>query len=159
MSELTMEIANEQDAVRIAEIAYQVAKIHDESAPEYFKPVSQAEQFKNIQEMLMDKNITVFKAVKKGKICGFLFLEMVHRQSRGLMFSKLGNILNLGVDEKCRDKGIGTALLSYAEQYVRACGGEALDLSVFAFNTKAIKLYERLGYKIIDVSMRKILKD
>ena len=158
MSEVKIEIANVEDVEHIVKISSQVAKMHDEAVPEYFQPVAEEEELKNIREMLDDDKITVFKAVYEGKICGFLFLEMIHRQSRGLMFSRLGYVLNLGVDEVYRSQGIGTALISRAEEYVRGLGGEALDLSVFYFNQKAISLYEKLGYKIIDVSMRKVLK-
>lgn len=145
------------DADGIAKIAYQVAKMHDKSVPEYFRPVSEEEQLQNIKDMLNDERIVVFKAVYGEKICGFLFLEMIHRISSGLTFSKLGAILNVGVDENYRNQGIGTTLLNFTERYVRELGGEALDLSVFAFNQKAIEFYKRLGYKIIDVSMRKVL--
>jgi ribosomal protein S18 acetylase RimI-like enzyme len=155
---IQISIAKIEDVEDIARISYQVAKLHDENAPEYFKPIPKEEEMENIREMFDDERIIVFKAVYEGKICGFLFLEMIHRQSKGLQFSKLGNILNLGVDEKYRTKGIGTALINFTEQYVRDNGGETLDLCVFAFNTRAIKLYERLGYKTIDVSMRKVLK-
>jgi len=158
MNKIDVEIAKIEDAEDIAEIAYQVARLHDEAMPEYFKELPKGEQLDNIKELLSDNQIVVFKAVEAGKIRGFLFLEMIHRVSKGLMFSKLGSILNLGVDKKYQNRGIGTALLNFAEQYVREVGGEALDLSVFAFNKKAVKLYERLGYEIIDVSMRKILK-
>jgi len=156
--EVKVEIAELKDAEDIAGISHQVADMHDRALPEYFKKVSEEDELNNIREMLGDAGIKVFKAVYDGKICGFLFLEMIHRASKGLQFSKLGNILNLGVDEAYRNKGIGTALLNFAEKYVRDCGGEALDLCVFSFNKKAIKLYERLGYKVIDVSMRKVLK-
>ena len=158
MSEVKVEIATVEDAEDIAKIAYQVAKMHDEAMPEYFKTVAEDEQLRNIREMLNDNKITVFKAVVAGKVCGFLFLEMIHRQSKGLMFSKLGYVLNLGVDEVYRGQGIGTALIAFAEKHVREQGGEALDLNVFAFNKDAIRLYERLGYDVIDVSMRKVLK-
>ena len=158
MQSVKIEIADLNDAVEIAEIAYQVAKQHDEAVPEYFKPVSEKEQLSSIKEMLKDEKIIVFKAVYEEKIRGFLFLEMIHRQSKGLVFSKIGNILNIGVDEICRGKGIGTKLIKSAETFVFEQGGEALDLSVFAFNKKAIRLYERLGYKVMDVSLRKVLK-
>ena len=150
--------ANSKDIEHIAQIAYQVAKLHDEALPQYFKPVSKDEQLKNIYDLFKDDRITVFKAVYEEEIRGFLFLEMIHRISKGLMFSKLGCILNFGVDENYRNHGIGTLLLHTAEQYVKDHDGEALDLSVFAFNQSAIKFYERLGYKTIDISMRKVLK-
>lgn len=158
MNEIKIEIATAEDAESIAKVAYQVAQLHDEALPEYFRPVPKEEQLRGIQDMLRDEKIVVFKAIYDGKICGFLFLEMIHRVSQGLRFSTYGCVLNLGVDEKYRGRGIGTALLISAEKYVHDRGGEALDLSVFVFNEKAIKLYECLGYKIIDVSMRKVLK-
>lgn len=158
MSEVKIEIAKAEDAEDIANIAYQVAKMHDDTMPDYFKPVPQGEQLNNIKEMLSDERIVVFKAIVEKKICGFLFLEMIHRASSGLAFSKLGSILNVGVDESCQNRGIGTALLQGTEKYVKAQGGEAVDLCVFAFNQRAIELYKRQGYQIIDVSMRKILK-
>ena len=158
MDNMKIAIADINDVEAIAGIAHQVAEMHDKALPEYFKSVSREEELENIRDMLADKRITVFKATFDDKICGFLFLEMIHRQSKGLAFSKIGNILNLGVDEAYRSKGIGTKLIEYAEDFVLKQGGEALDLNVFAFNKRAIKLYERLGYKITDVSMRKVLK-
>lgn len=158
VKDIQIAIADMKDAKEIVEVSYQVAKMHDEAVPEYFKPIPKEEEMRNICEMFKDDRVTVFKAVKEGKICGFLFLEMIHRQSKGLAFSKLGNILNLGVDEACRGKGIGTELIEAAEDFIRQQGGEAIDMCVFAFNKKAIKLYERLGYKTIDLSMRKVLK-
>ena len=158
VKDVKISIAEEKDIEDIVNISHQVAEMHDTALPDYFKPISKDEEKGNIIELFKDERITVFKAVCDEKICGFLFLEMIHRASKGLQFSKLGCMLNLGVDEKYRNNGIGTALLKFTEQYVLEQGGEALDLSVFNFNQKAIKLYERLGYKVIDVSMRKVLR-
>ncbi len=158
MKNIKVEIATAEDAESIAKVAYQVAQLHDEALPEYFKPVPEEEQLRGIQNMLKDEKIVVFKAIYNGKIRGFLFLEMLHRVSQGLRFSTLGQVLNLGVDEKYRGRGLGAALLKFAEEYVYEQNGEALDLSVFAFNEKAIRFYKNLGYEVLDVSMRKILK-
>lgn len=158
VKDIQIAIADIKDAKDIVNISHQVAEMHDTALPDYFKPISKDEERNNIIELFKDERITVFKAVCDEKICGFLFLEMIHRQSRGLQFSVLGSILNLGVDERYRNKGIGTALLNEAENYVLEQGGEALDLSVFNFNQKAIKLYERLGYKVIELNMRKVLR-
>ena len=157
VQDIQIDKAEKNDVADIARIAYQVAKMHDEAVPEYFKSVPEDGQLQNIKEMIKDDRIVIFKAMVDGVICGFLFLEMSHRISSGLTFSKLGAILNVGVDENYRNQGIGTTLLNFTERYVRELGGEALDLSVFAFNQKAIEFYKRLGYKIIDVSMRKVL--
>jgi len=158
MSDVKIEKADKTDAEDIAKIAYQVAKMHDESVPEYFKPVSEKEQLQNIKEMLGDEKLFVFKAVCEGKICGFLFLEINYRESDGLRFSRVGTVLNFGVDEAVRHQGIGEKLLKSAEDFCLKQGCKALDMSVFAFNQQAIQFYEKRGYKILDVSMRKVLK-
>jgi len=155
--DIQIDKAEKNDVADIARIAYQIAKMHDENVPEYFRPVSEANQLKNIQEMLDDERIIVFKAVYEGSISGFLFLEINHRVSSGLKFTKVGLILNFAVDETCRNKGIGAKLLKSAEEFCLHQGCEALDLSVFFFNQRAIKFYEKQGYSILDVSMRKVL--
>lgn len=47
-----------------------------------------------------------------------------------------------------RNKGIGTQLLQWAEQYCIAKKIDRLGLNVFAHNPKAKKLYERMGFEV-----------
>lgn len=158
MNDIKIEIADIGDAVEIARISYQVGKMHDEAVPEYFKPTDEKEHLRIVTDILKEKNVITFKAVCNGKLCGFLFLEVRERTSRGLSFSKVGVILNFGVDEICRRKGVGAALMMFVEEYTKAQGLEALDLNVFSFNKNAINFYQKLGYQITDLNMRKILK-
>ncbi|GGJ91277.1 hypothetical protein GCM10007063_12370 [Lentibacillus kapialis] len=46
-----------------------------------------------------------------------------------------------------RGKGIGYAAIQYLEGQIKAQGFQRIELGVFAFNTQAQKLYQRLGYK------------
>lgn len=158
MSEVKVEIAILNDAEDIARISYQVGKMHDEAVPEYFKPTDESEHLRIVKDMLKSRDNIVFKAIYEGRICGVLFLRIVEKLGQGATYSKYGVITNFGVDENYRKKGIGTALMVKVEEYVKEQGLEALDLSVFVFNSNAIKFYERLGYKALDLNMRKILK-
>jgi GNAT superfamily N-acetyltransferase len=47
-----------------------------------------------------------------------------------------------------RNKGIGTEILKWAEQYCIENQIPRLGLNVFAYNPKAKKLYERLGFEV-----------
>ncbi len=55
-------------------------------------------------------------------------------------------IFLLYVDPAHRHRGIGTALIRYAEQWATARGDRAIGLQVFLTNQPALKLYEKLGY-------------
>lgn len=52
-------------------------------------------------------------------------------------------------EETGRGKGIGYLALEYLEHELKSQGLKRIELGVFEFNTKAIKLYQRLGYKEI----------
>lgn len=53
------------------------------------------------------------------------------------------------IDTKFRGRGIGTQLLNYAEEVAKQTGIKKLSLNVETQKEPAIRLYERLGYKII----------
>lgn len=52
-------------------------------------------------------------------------------------------------EESARGKGIGYIALQYLEREIQALGLRRMELGVFEFNTNAIKLYQRLGYREI----------
>lgn len=66
---------------------------------------------------------------------------------------KRGRVTELVVSKKIRSKGIGTILLKSMEQYLKSIGCKDILLGVFAYNTKAIKFYEKMGYhtRMIDM--------
>lgn len=53
------------------------------------------------------------------------------------------------VDPTYRGHGIGTKLITYAEQLVNNSGGEKLSLNVETKKEAAIRLYNRLGYATV----------
>jgi RimJ/RimL family protein N-acetyltransferase len=52
-------------------------------------------------------------------------------------------------EEIARGKGIGYQALQYLEEEIRKQGLKRIELGVFEFNTGAIKLYQKAGYKEI----------
>lgn len=150
-------IAENDDAMEIARLSYEVGRLHDEAVPEYFMPSTLEEHLRIISEMLNSKTEIVFKAVFEGRICGFLCLYAPEKERKGFVYSKTGVILNMGVDGMYRGKGIGTALIGEAERYLLQKGILALELGVYAFNENAYKLYEKLGFVTIERQMFKKL--
>jgi ribosomal protein S18 acetylase RimI-like enzyme len=55
-------------------------------------------------------------------------------------------ITNLHVPEPLQSQGIGTAVIRFAEDLIRARGGSTAVIGVDHDNVRAAALYERLGY-------------
>jgi ribosomal protein S18 acetylase RimI-like enzyme len=58
-------------------------------------------------------------------------------------------ISNVGVLPEFQNLGYGAQLLAFAEQQARAAGLSKCSLTVDFQNHAALRLYERLGYKIV----------
>ncbi|SCG50525.1 GNAT family N-acetyltransferase [Micromonospora halophytica] len=83
---------------------------------------------------------------------GVLWLH-VERRSDGL--HAFG--YDFEVRPELRRRGYGRAIAEAAEQVCREWGAVSIGLSVFGFNTGARALYEKLGYEVTAVQMRKRL--
>ena len=118
MTDVKVLIAKVADVADIAKLSYEVGRLHDEAMPTYFMPSTLDEHLRIISEMLNSKTEAVFKAVLEGEICGFLCLYVPQKERKGFVYAKTGVILNMGVDEAYRGKGVGTALICEAENGV-----------------------------------------
>lgn len=78
-----------------------------------------------------------------GDRVGFLHLQTVNDFFTG---HQNCHISDLAVTREHDGKGIGRALLGYAEKFAREHRYERLQLNVFPGNERARKLYEELGY-------------
>ena len=62
-----------------------------------------------------------------------------------------GFVKDLVVHERRRGAGLGGALLGEALARLRARGARSVDLKVHATNAAAIRLYERAGFRVVEV--------
>lgn len=77
----------------------------------------------------------------KGKIAGFLHLDYSE---------KVAQITTIGVLPEYRGKGIGEQLLSFCLANLPIAHHEKCKLSVATQNQKALNLYQRNGFKVVD---------
>jgi acetylornithine deacetylase/succinyl-diaminopimelate desuccinylase-like protein/ribosomal protein S18 acetylase RimI-like enzyme len=66
-----------------------------------------------------------------------------------------GHISVIAVTREAEGRGVGKALMAHAEDWARSEGYDHLTLNVFPANTRARALYERHGYDLDMLSMRK----
>jgi ribosomal protein S18 acetylase RimI-like enzyme len=83
----------------------------------------------------------IMVAERDGELMGWVTLERGRAE-----YTRHTAEIGLGVVARFRGVGIGTALLRCALEWASARGLERLTLHVRASNTRAIRLYETLGF-------------
>ena len=71
---------------------------------------------------------------------------------------KFGTINGLVVKEEYRRRDIGTMLVEHCFKYLKGNGIDSALLHVFHDNTPAIRLYEKLGFELLQIQMVKDLE-
>lgn len=66
-----------------------------------------------------------------------------------------GHISVIAVTKAAEGHGVGKRLMKEAENWARSLGYDHLSLSVFPANERALALYQRHGYAVDLISMRK----
>lgn len=79
-----------------------------------------------------------------GKRAGFLHLQTQTDYFNG---DKVAYISDIAVDSAFEGQGVGRILLDKAEAWAREQGCSLLTLYVFSNNSRARKVYEKLGFK------------
>jgi ribosomal protein S18 acetylase RimI-like enzyme len=88
-----------------------------------------------------------------GTPVGVLWIGLTH--PRGI--PDCAFLYDIEVEEAYRGAGYGRALLAAGEDGVRSHGVGGLELNVFGDNTRAIRLYDTAGYRVVAQQMRKNL--
>ncbi|WP_164232737.1 GNAT family N-acetyltransferase [Microbacterium hydrocarbonoxydans] len=106
---------------------------------------SHRQMLMELPDGLRTEGQSFFTASVGGEEVGTLWIGMRERDGRPHAF-----VLDIEVAEEHRRRGYGRVLMHAAEREGRALGAESIGLHVFGFNTGAIDLYERLGYRRIE---------
>ncbi len=94
------------------------------------------------QDMLQESSHILVAETTEGKtVVGFCRVEL----HEGAYFLR-----ELGVTENWQIRGVGTALLRAAEDYIREAGETNLYLSVVPRNINAVRFFVRRGYDILN---------
>ncbi|WOI36541.1 ribosomal protein S18-alanine N-acetyltransferase [Alteromonas sp. CI.11.F.A3] len=81
-------------------------------------------------------------AIKDDQVVGYaLVLEVVDEAT----------LMDIAVDKRCRQEGIGRALVEYVKQHAQHNEMTSMWLEVRASNIGAINLYEHTGFEHIEV--------
>ncbi|KAI1858474.1 uncharacterized protein JN550_012607 [Neoarthrinium moseri] len=100
-----------------------------------------------VAELADPTKVTLVARSTLGKVAGIAQLHrgQTHPSVHGTT-QDLATLQKLYVDSSMHGQGIGTKIVAYVENLARSEGFKQLWLTVWEENTKAQKLYERLGY-------------
>lgn len=79
-----------------------------------------------------------------GRRVGFAWL--FHEERAGFVYDVV-------VEETERGRGLGRALMEHAADHLARAGIEVVGLNVFGHNHVARRLYDSLGYRVVDQSV------
>ena len=151
--------ANKNDAQRINELLYQVAKIHADGRPDIFKSATKKYSDKELLGIINDDSSPIFVAVDDNDIVlGYAFcIYQIAKDSLLLQDKKTLYIDDICVDEKARGEHIGKSLYEYVVNFASENGFDNITLNVWAFNESAFKFYEKCGMTPLKITMEKNL--
>ena len=116
-----------------------------ELIPDFIKIGDQSKEF--IEKIISNDDSDILVYENDNEIVGFILLQA--KQRPDFDFVKPGRfsyIMDLIITEKHRNKGYGTSLMNSAIDWGKEQGCNIVSLDVLSNNTKAISLYEKLGF-------------
>ena len=133
---------------------------HSNLDPEYYVSYHQLqEQFKDYLQDLIDAkgDVQILVAEMEGRLLGFVTFHLSAETYFDTKIREFGEVLEIYVDERERQRGVGTLLMQAAEEYFRKQKVKYLKVQSFANNLGGEKFYPKIGYrKIMLTYLKKI---
>jgi ribosomal protein S18 acetylase RimI-like enzyme len=90
----------------------------------------------------------LFIAEIGGEVVGQIFIQLNHHRSNQEGISSTGYLQSFRIKTPFRNRGIGTRLISRAEEALKERGYKRAIIAVAQHNQDARRLYERHGYSV-----------
>ena len=139
---------NEQQ--KINKLAKQVHKLHVNWNPDLFLDVEQVIPMERLNKLLETDSIYVAKI--NSEIVGYIIIDIKEKDNGFIRYRKLLSIDTLCIDEDFRRQGIGTKMLEFAKNIAKEQNCTDMHLTVNPNNENAIKVYEKFGMKVHNLS-------
>ena len=95
---------------------------------------------------------SIYVAKVNGEIVGYIIIDIKEKDNGFMRYRKLLSIDTLCIDEDFRGQGIGTKILEFAKNIAKEENCTDMHLTVNPNNENAIKVYEKFGMKVYNLS-------
>lgn len=147
MEKIAIRLAEKTDMNVWSKLKQQIHSIHVDGAPKQFYKMSSDETIAQFQYFMDKDNFEIYMAqLENGIIAGYVVI--MYSDNKAFSGAKMRKIIvvdEICVDEKCRHKGIGRALMQKIVDIAEEKDFDAVELSVWSFNTEAKDFYEKMG--------------
>ena len=109
-------------------------------------------KIKSMIAHIADGSAIVYGCLDGDELLGYIWAYRISFRDEDRVYVSV-----VHVSEKCRGQGMGHLLLAAVEAEAREMGVPALSIHAEADNAGAIRLYEREGYRMERVQLRKPL--
>ena len=157
--------AKKGDATTLIRLLKQVLELHAKLRPDIFISGTTKYTRAELEQILEDPQTPVFVATEEidgnpggGEVKGYMFCKLLRQPfSTNMRDFKTLFIDDLCVDETCRGKRVGQALYNFALQFAKEQGCYNVTLNVWEGNDGARAFYEKMGMRVQETRMEKIL--
>lgn len=148
-----LELARECDREKVNELAQQVHAMHVAWRPDIYEMVEEMYPQDRFSEEVARRQLYVAKI--GGQVTGYVLLKIREYNWPGVVKRKVMLVDEIAVDDRCRNQGIGTAMMEEVRVLARAFGCTDLQLGVYPQNDAAVAFYQKCGFTIRSIDMQR----
>lgn len=138
---------NKNDIESVNLLRKQVNDLHVKCEPYIFKGFTN-EMKEYVNNFIQDKNKMLLIYEADNKIVSYAMLEILEKAETSYRYAiKFLEICEIGVDINCRSKGIGQQMMEKIKKIAKENNLNQIQLDCWSFNEKALKFYEKQGFK------------
>ena len=154
---ITYRPANAQDFPSIDRLTSEANFQHFQLAPQLFAEPTLTASCTSSAAFHQDEATKMSVAELDGSVVGFVYASLVTETRPMFQPGRYAKIDTIAVQGNFRGNGIGHKLINEIENWAQELGCTEVRLNVWSVNTRAIQLYEDLGYKPMSMFMGKRL--
>ena len=155
MDRLVLREARPNDRKSLDELFHEELRYHRDLMPDIFKIPDVVVEESWLESVLNDNITFLVVAEYSEKIVGAILYKIVDQIGDIILKKRrFGYIEEMIVQESCRRKGIGEALLDHAVENLKAKHIKKIEINVWENNDIGIRFYEKYGLKTIRRRMK-----
>ncbi|MEQ8677507.1 MAG: GNAT family N-acetyltransferase [Aggregatilineales bacterium] len=150
--------ATAQDVKVVASLCHHVQEVHIQGRPDIFKPFDDEVLTEHMRLRLEAPDTIGFLGEADHQAVAYVMLAVIDKPASLYKHpEKYMEIDQISVHPDYQRRGYGELLTQYAMEFAKSIGISHVTLGVWAFNTNAIRFYERLGFTNQHTKMEIIL--
>ena len=155
MDHLVLRNARLNDRKSLNELFQEELRFHRDLMPDVFKMPEVVVEESWLESVLNDNITFLVVAEDSKKIVGAILYKIVDQIGDTILKKRrYGYIEEMIVQESCRRKGIGEALLNHAVENLKARQIKEIEINVWENNDIGIRFYEKHGFQTIRRRMK-----